>query len=420
MNLDRPSRASQPRSPARRPLPRNRMLAAALAASAAVGLTACSQPARPRAHPSASAGTPSPGSSAPATEAAAAGGPAFLVTTAEGKAAVRSARTGHLVADIPRPRQVYAYEGVAGAADDRTFFLAGATVGSGRWAVSFFRVTIGSHGRPGRVAQLPGSPLIVPTPVISGGWVSFDLAVSPDGREIAFASGTQFPSGPGTPYGPPLPVTGANERLIVQSVATGSRRSWHAWKSAEAVITQLSWGAGGLVGYDLAVAHASARGQHLLVPARTGHVAAAFMVLRTAARGADLIGDSELIASSAPPQRRKLASPAGVVSGDSRWLYWQQPRNATSGQLTAMSLAPGRQLKFLLSGRQALLGDPMSVDASGRYLLFPVLVRHRRPVNTQVPFLEAHLARFDVRTRALTVLPIPIIAEINGAFDAAW
>ena len=46
--------------------------------------------------------------------------------------------------------------------------------------------------------------------------------------------------------------------------------------------------------------------------------------------------------------------------------------------------------------------------------------RHQRPVNAQFRHTAAHLARFDVRTRKLTMLPIPIIAEINGAFDAAW
>jgi len=46
--------------------------------------------------------------------------------------------------------------------------------------------------------------------------------------------------------------------------------------------------------------------------------------------------------------------------------------------------------------------------------------RHQRPVNAQFRHTAAHLARFDVRTRKLTMLPIPIIAAINGAFDAAW
>ncbi len=345
--------------------------------------------------------------------------PRFLVTTAEGQAAVRSGRTGRLIATISRPSQIYAYQGVAGAADDRTFFLAGLTVRP-HWKVSFFRVTLGADGRPGPPRQLPGGPLVVPNPIISGGWINFDLAVSPDAREIAFASGTPFPSGPGTPYGPPLPVSGANERLVVQNVATGSRRSWHAWKSAEAVITQLSWDDRGQIGYDLTVAHASARQPHPLRPDPAGHVVAAFMVLGTAARGADLIANSELVAYSVSRHQGQLAEPNGVVSADGRWLYWQQPRTASSGQLTAESQAPGRRVRFLLSGRRALLGEPMSIDARGRYLLFPVLVRHQRPVNTQVPYLEARLSRLDVRTRALTVLPIPIIAEINGAFDAAW
>jgi hypothetical protein len=128
--------------------------------------------------------------------------PRFLVTTIDGQAAVQEAKSGQRVAVIPRPAGIYAYEGVAAAAGDRTFFLDGVDTSAGSWKIEFFRVELGPDGRPGPVHQLAGPPLIMQTPVISGGWVNFQFAVSPDGSKLAFASGTPFPSGAGTPYGP--------------------------------------------------------------------------------------------------------------------------------------------------------------------------------------------------------------------------
>jgi len=34
--------------------------------------------------------------------------------------------------------------------------------------------------------------------------------------------------------------------------------------------------------------------------------------------------------------------------------------------------------------------------------------------------VAGHLARLDLRTGRVTSLPVPVMAEINGAFDAAW
>ena len=74
---------------------------------------------------------------------------------------------------------------------------------------------------------------------------------------------------------------------------------------------------------------------------------------------------------------------------------------------------------MLLSGYQASIGDPMSIRASGRYLLF--LLRARHSGGTQAPYLQAYLARIDLKTGAVTTLQlqVPVMAQINGAFDQA-
>jgi hypothetical protein len=49
--------------------------------------------------------------------------------------------------------------------------------------------------------------------------------MTPDGSELAYASGTPDPYGAGTPYGDlNADYPGINEHIIVQNVATGSRQ----------------------------------------------------------------------------------------------------------------------------------------------------------------------------------------------------
>ncbi len=275
-------------------------LAAAAAIAAVIGLVVVTAHALPghRRSPGPSSRSASPLSPVPASAAL----PRFLVTTTDGRADVEASASGRRIAVIPRPAAIYAYEGVAAAAGDRTFFLAGADTSGGSWKVEFFRVTLSRDGRPGPVHLLAGPPLVMQTPVISGGWVNFEFAVSPDGRQLAFASGTPFPSGAGTSYGPGVPSSGSSERLIVQDVATGSRRSWSAWSTAEAVITQFSWGQAGQLGYNLAVANAGLSGG-MLVRKPAGGVVSAFLVLSTTARGSGLISNSHLVTGTVLPRR---------------------------------------------------------------------------------------------------------------------
>lgn len=231
--------------------------------------------------------------------------------------------------------------------------------------------------------------------------------------------GDPFPSGAGTPYGSGLPEAGSNERVIVQNVATGARRSWGVWKSAEAVVTQFSWGPAGQLGYNLAVAHARvSRG--ILVSQPGGGNVSAFMVLSTNAAGSGLIRDSHMVAHAAFRAAGALHEPLGVLSPGGLFAYIQQSQTQGSGRLTEVFAATGRARRVLLSGYQASLGEPMSIDSSGRYLLFPLRSRSAHPVSSQAPSVLAHLARLDLRTGKVTELRIPVMAQINGAFDAAW
>jgi hypothetical protein len=268
------------------------------------------------------------------------------------------------------------------------------------------------------VQRLPGSPLAVPFPVISGGWMNFYFAVTSDGSELAYASGSPFPYGAGTPYGPATAAPGSNESIVVQNVATGHRRTWGAWNSAETVISQLSWGPAGHLGYDLTLADAGVS-QASLIRKAGGHVSA-MMILDTRAPGPDLAGDSRIVSYESSSGSGLLRGPQGVISPDGRYVYLQRPAGKAGGQLVEASATAGRTVRVLLAGTQATAGEPMSVDGSGRYLLVPLGAGHLRGGDSQRPYVAGYLARLDLRTGRVTRLPIPVMAEINGAFDAAW
>jgi hypothetical protein len=360
-----------------------------------------------------------PGSTGgPAASSSPADIPRYLVTTIDGQAAVHATASGRLIARIPRPADLYAYEGVAAASGDRTYFLAGAMTGNGLWKVVFFKVVLGPDGRPGQPQRLPGSPLAVPFPVISGGWMNFYFAVTSDGSELAYASGSPFPSGAGSPYGPATASSGSNEHLVVQNVATGDRRAWRAWNSAEAVISQLSWGPAGHLGYDLTLADAGVSQARLI--RKAGGLVTAFMVLDTTAPGSDLTGDSRIVSYESSSGSGPLRGPHGVISPDGRYVYLQLPAGKVGGRLVQASAAAGRTVRVLLTGAEVTTGEPMSLDGTGRYLLFPLGAGHPPGGDSQSAYVAGHLARLDLRTGRMTRLSIPVMAEINGAFDAVW
>jgi hypothetical protein len=122
----------------------------------------------------------------------------------------------------------------------------------------------------------------------------------------------------------------------VQNVATGARRTWSAWRSADAVLSGFSWGPSGQLGFTAVLDHASvSHGRP--VQAAKGMVSA-FMVLSTHAPGSDLIGDSHQVrytvrsghtgssghtvsSGHALSSSHALSIPSGVINGafDAAW-----------------------------------------------------------------------------------------------------
>jgi hypothetical protein len=359
--------------------------------------------------------------SGPATGGPAAvppGLPRYIVTTTDGQAAVHSAVSGQVIAAVPRPAGISAYEGAAAAAGVGSYFLAGLDHGDGRWRISFFRFTVGAGGRPSQVLRLPGAPLVTPTPVISGGWVNFQFAVSPDGRELAYASGTAEPYGAGTPYGDLNAGPGSNEHLIVQNVASGQRRAWHLWKAASAGLSQFSWGPDGQLGYNAVLAHTGVSGGKLV--RRTRGTVSAFLIMSASGSGSDLARASQVVSYVTLPAVGTIREPHGVLSPAGQYAYVQLA-SAGGERITRVTIGTRAVYRVMLSGKGAQPGDPMSADASGRYLIFPAGLQRVHPGNPDNPdYVLGHLARLDLRTGQVTTLSIPVRAEINGAFDAAW
>jgi hypothetical protein len=109
-----------------------------------------------------------------------------------------------------------------------------------------------------------------------------------------------------------------------------------------------------------------------------------------------------------------------VISPDGRYVYLQLPAGKAGGQLVQASAAVGRTIRVLLTGAEVTTGEPMSLDSTGRYLLFPLGAGHPPGGDSQSAYVAGHLARLDLHTGQVTRLTIPVMAEINGAFDAAW
>jgi hypothetical protein len=103
--------------------------------------------------------------------------PPYYVTVASSGAVVHLTVSGATVATIRPSRPGGTVVTVTAAGDDRTFVLA-EQVGD-RKAVTFYRVRLGSSGRPSAPARLPMS--------VAAGQLMTGLALSPDGTRLAIA-----------------------------------------------------------------------------------------------------------------------------------------------------------------------------------------------------------------------------------------
>jgi hypothetical protein len=343
--------------------------------------------------------------------------PAYLVTAGGGTARVQVSATGRVVATMRLPASFYAVEGVAAAPGDQTFYLAGASatgVAPGRAKIVFFRVTLGAGGRPGALRRLPGAPYLTPFPISSNGQDTIPLAVSPDGRQLAYSSGIAA-----TPHS-------ASQSLVVQDVATGTRRTWRSWPSSLTQVTSVSWAPGGQLGFAGSVGDAAVSNGTVI--RRAGRGLDVLMVLNTAASGSSLTGSSHLIAYG-PVSAEGDAGPSGVVmSQDGGTAYtWMVPQRGASA-LVAISVATGQITRVLAINPKARPGglqqaNPAAMSIDGTSLLFPLTLPHTPHPASGALYVIGHLAAASVTTGHIATLPFPLrdsAAAPVPPVDAAW
>jgi hypothetical protein len=345
------------------------------------------------------------------------GMPRYLVAAQEGHGYIESSATGKVVAVIPPPTRGFAIEGIAVAPGDRTFYLAGAVAlpGTGKVRLEFYRLTLSATGQPGRPQPIPGKPPVVPLPVTSDALEIVQLAISPDGGELAYAADDQlFPDN----YAATHPAG-----ITVLNVATGASRTWTTWPAADTGISALSWAAGGQLGYTATLGDAQlSRGQ---VVRHSGFDASCLLVLNTTAPGSALTADSRLVigyshavpaGSSAPPRPAVIA---GVISADGRSAYAELEGSGGVAELARISTQTGAVVRVLLSGSQAARSEPGSID--GRYLLFTL--GPRRAVTPRPRYVCGHLAGLKVPSGPATQLPLAIYCSTVApppSLQAAW
>jgi hypothetical protein len=355
--------------------------------------------------------------------------PGYLVTAVAGKAQVRASATGRVVAAIRPPAGVFALEGVTATPGDRVFYLAGAQHADAGVKIEFFRLTLGAGGRPDALRRLAGAPYRAPLPVSSNALTTIPLAVSPDGRQLAFASGSQFTDSPGAT------LPSGSQGIVVQNVATGARRVWRSSPASHTEVSSVSWASGGRLGFVAAVGDAAVSDG--AVVQRAGGGLNVLMVLNTAAPGTGLTGDSQLVTDgpvSASKSTAGVAGPSGVaLSRDGRTAYTRLSTAAGASRIVAISVRTGRVTRVLVGGpaaadpaiRRGGLGaaGPVPMSVAGTSLLFPLSLPHP-PDRTSGPnYVIGHLAAVSLATGQVTTLPLPLYYGTQSPaapVGAAW
>jgi hypothetical protein len=356
-----------------------------------------------------------PSSTAPASPSKSM--PKYLVAAVQGHGFIESSAAGRAVAAIPPPASGLAIEGIAVAPGDRTFYLvaAGLEASSGDARLEFFRLSLSATGQPGRPERIPGKPVVTPLPVSSDALEVIQLAISPDGSELAYSLDNQlFPDN--YPATQPAGIT-------VLNVATGASRTWTTWPAADTAISTLSWAVGGQLSYTATLGSARlSRGQ---IVRHSGFDTSGFFILNTAAPGFALIASSRLVVgySHAVPAGgsvlRQSAVVAGVIGTGGRRAYVELDGSGGVAELARISTETGAVVQVLLRGSQAVASEPGSID--GRYLLFSL--GPRRAVRPTGRYVCGHLAGLKVPFGLVRQLPFPIYCSTEAPippFQAAW
>jgi hypothetical protein len=326
------------------------------------------------------------------------------VTSVQAHGAIRSAGTGNLIARITSPERNLLIDRVTMAPGDRTFYLAGEVpiASAGRVWIDFYRVPLGPDGHPGSAQLLPGERLNVPLPGTSDALMQLPLAISPDGKELAFPSDNQFYP---DDYAARHPAT-----ITVQDVSTGARRTWTIWPAADTQITGVSWASGDRLGVvatlgDAAVVHGRLR----RTPGTDAHV---FLMLNTDAGDSSLAADSAVVAfSSYHVVHHGLVKPVttgptgGVISPDGTSAYLQIGVAHGAAKLAQVDVATGKVLRVLLTRpAQPTQASPLAID--GRYLL--VTLGPAAPPKPRGLYVCGELTALNLATGNLSQLPFPI------------
>jgi hypothetical protein len=340
--------------------------------------------------------------------------PAFVVTSQQGRAAVRSSATGAVIARIAPPARYAEIDAVAAVPGDRIFYLAAQLPATRGLRIEFFRITLAADGRPGPAFRLPGAPLLVPLPITSDALMTIPLAVSPDGSRLAFGSADQFYP---DDYAASHPAS-----VTVQRISTGSQHTWTVWSNSLTQIGQLSWTAGHRLGIIATIGDAAIRHGWLLREPR--HALNVFLLLNTEAAGHNLIADSRLVAYgsqtvAANGSMAPIPGPdAGLISADGRTAYLFEHTASSVPELVRIDMTTGRVSRVLLRGAIAAQSGPIAIE--GATLLVPLNLRHHAASNL---YIAGHLVGLDGRTGGVAVLPIPLYYAVPAPLPpvlAAW
>jgi WD40 repeat protein len=197
-----------------------------------------------------------------------AGSSSFTDTAAE----LRSTQTGEVLAKITPPKPYVSFTGVTGAADDRTFVLSAQGPPVRRIpdnpAQRFFLLRIDQVSQAGAKIILTA----LPAGYVPAGHAIHDMALSPDGTQLAADIGDD----------PPF-----DQELYVFNLATGTERAWSLRPCAKCVP-----GSGGMVygGVNTDALSWTADGQDLAFILDN-----TVRLLDTRAAGSDILTDSKTV-----------------------------------------------------------------------------------------------------------------------------